>query len=131
MPNVLPPDNGSPDPIIPGHCVFQYLYRDASNYKVHGELLLEGDSSPDAIDRLIRALQAGEFFIPAQVLMPPLSGALFAYSNGPTEDDHPWHEFVDLRPATPDEIVRLKPDRTLSELLAQFASVRRWNPNEG
>lgn len=112
-------------------CVFEYLYRDASNYKAHRQLLLEEEWSSEAVARLIRTLQDGEFFIPAQVLIPSLHSELFTYSNGPTEDDHPWHEFVDLRPATPDEIALLKPDRTLSELLAQFAAIRRWNPNLG
>lgn len=116
---------------LKSHTVFEYMYRDASNYKAHGQMLLAGLCSATAKSSLISSLKDGEFFIPAQVLMPSLSGALFAYSNGPTEDDHPWHEFVDLRPATPDEMARLKPDRSVSDLLAKFASIRRWNPSEG
>lgn len=33
------------------HCVFEYLYRDAGNFKAYGTLLLEGELGSDDIAR--------------------------------------------------------------------------------
>lgn len=74
----------------------EYLYRDASNYKQYGSVVLEGALSVEAIRHL---LIDGEYFIPSQTGLPDLQqkfGAQgFAY---PTEDDHAWHEVISIRP---------------------------------
>jgi hypothetical protein len=72
-----------------------YLYRDASNYKQYGSVVLEGALSVEDIRHL---LIDGEYFIPSQAGLPDLQHKFraqgFAY---PTEDDHAWHEVVSMR----------------------------------
>jgi hypothetical protein len=70
---------------------FQYLYRDASNYKLHGEAVFTNNTglSLDEVEKRIRSfLKDGEFFIARQVhIEERFFDALY-------EDDHPWHEFA-------------------------------------
>ena len=42
------------------HCVFEYIYRDAGNYKAWGELLLEGELDDEKTARLISQFEEGE-----------------------------------------------------------------------
>lgn len=72
---------------------FIYLYRDASNYKQHGEVILSNEKqlSIEEIDTRIRSLLSdGLFFIAQQV---QLGERFFAVVN---ENDHPWHEYVQV-----------------------------------
>ncbi|MBV6394129.1 MAG: hypothetical protein KPEEDBHJ_03377 [Anaerolineales bacterium] len=76
---------------------FIYLYRDASNYKQHGEVILSNETqlTPGEFDTQIRSLLSdGLFFIAKQV---QLEERFFAVVN---EDDHPWHEFVQVEMTT-------------------------------
>ena len=76
---------------------FIYLYRDASNYKQHGEAILSNETqlAVEEIDQKIRSLLSdGLFFIARQV---QLEERFFAIVN---EDDHPWHEFVQVESTT-------------------------------
>lgn len=109
-----------------GFSIFEYLYRDASNYKAWGSLLLKGQVTQADVDALGKCLEGGEFFIAEQVGVPPVYAELWEISGGATEDDHVWHEFVGLRPATAEDMQE-KPWGSVSELLARFTSVRRWD----
>jgi len=76
---------------------FIYLYRDASNYKQHGEVILSNETllTVEEIDQTIRSLLSDDsFFIARQV---QLEERFFAIVN---EDDHPWHEFVQVETTT-------------------------------
>lgn len=76
---------------------FTYLYRDASNYKQHGEAILSNEThlTLEEVDQTIRSLLSdGSFFIARQV---QLEERFFAIVN---EDDHPWHEFVQVEMTT-------------------------------
>ncbi|MES1991709.1 MAG: hypothetical protein V4441_12265 [Pseudomonadota bacterium] len=75
--------------------IFEYLYRDASNYKAHGAVLLSGRLD-DAAERKIRdQLSADPYFVASELGVPDLRSELWKYSGGcPNEDDHLWHEFV-------------------------------------
>ena len=70
---------------------FLYMYRDASNYKQHGEAIFPNEKqlAVDEIEKQIRSfLSDGEYFIARQVhLEERFFDALY-------DDDHPWHEFV-------------------------------------
>jgi hypothetical protein len=71
---------------------FHYLYRDASNYKLHGTTIFTNDTllSIEEIENQIRTfLKDGEFFIARQVL---IEERFFAVLH--EVDDHVWHEFV-------------------------------------
>jgi hypothetical protein len=70
---------------------FAYMYRDASNYKQHGEAIFSNETHlpSDEIEKQIRSyLNEGEFFIARQVhLEERFFEVLY-------DDDHPWHEFL-------------------------------------
>jgi hypothetical protein len=112
------------------HTTLHYLYRDAANYKVHGHLLLLGACTPD-LEARIRAklLASSDWFIPEQIGIPPLQGALYALSQGPTVDDLSFHELLALRPATPEEILTVPLWGTVADLDFQFAQVVAWDPD--
>lgn len=70
--------------------LFSYMYRDASNYKQHGEVVFRGTFTPAQEKALKAALEDGEFFNAKVVKVPEV----FFETCG--EDDHGWHEFVSL-----------------------------------
>jgi hypothetical protein len=106
--------------------VFDYLYRDASNYKAWGSLLLEGGATKEDIGVLRTRLDSGEFFIAEQVGVPALYAELWKLSDGPSDDDHVWHTFHELRPASPEDISDAPWGRVV-DLVARFTSVSKWN----
>src|SRR3990172_1053862 len=70
---------------------FKYLYRDASNYKLHGEAVFTNHTFVpiDEIEKQIRSnLRDSEFFIAQQI---NIEERFFDVLH--EEDDHPWHEF--------------------------------------
>lgn len=76
---------------------FCYLYRDASNYKQHGEAVFTNHNcmSVEEIEKQIRTfLKNGEYFIAQQVnIEEQFFDALY-------EDDHPWREFSRVEATT-------------------------------
>ena len=54
------------------YTVFDYLYRDASNYKAWGSLLLEGAATVFDTARVSEVLHDCDFFIAEQVGIPAL-----------------------------------------------------------
>lgn len=106
--------------------VFDYLYRDGSNYKAWGSLLLKGKATQTNINALLSCLENREFFIAEQVGIPPVYAELWECSGGPTEDDHVWHTFLEIRPAKPDEANGI-PWGTVSGLIKKFKSVQKWD----
>lgn len=76
---------------------FVYMYRDASNYKQHGEIILLNETllTVEEIDTQIHSLLSdGLFFIAQQV---QVEECFFDVVN---EDDHPWHEYVSVEETT-------------------------------
>lgn len=108
-------------------CVFEYLYRDASNYKAVGMLLLSGQLSSRDENFIRQKLDASEYFVAEQVGIPSLYRSLWELSGGPTQDDHAFHEFIKLRIATEEEIKSLEPHSSLDELIKAFQSVTKWD----
>lgn len=106
--------------------IFDYLYRDASNYKSWGSLLLEGRVTGAELEQLHAQLNCDEFFIAEQVGIPPLYEGLWQFSDGPTEDDHVWHTFHELRQADAKEITG-EPWGSVSDLIERFKSVNKWD----
>jgi len=107
---------------------FQYLYRDASNYKLHGETIFTNQTglSLEEIEKRIRAcLRDGEFFIARQV---HIEERFFDVLD--EQDDHPWHEFAQVALTNepiwdPDGI----PERDITDFLAELekAHVAGWD----
>ena len=93
-----------------------YLYRDASNYKQFGEVVVEGPMERSQLGPL---LKDQEFFIPSKVGMADLQPDMR------TEDDHIWHEIEGLTRTSE----RPSLDITAEQLLQRFKdmSKSRWS----
>lgn len=104
---------------------FDYMYRDAGNFKAFGTMVLLGRLEPQDKQLVRECLSSEEFFIAEQVGIPPLYQELYQWSDGPTRDDHCWHEFVQFRelPGPPDAPAAM----TTKEFVTHFASVKTWN----
>lgn len=81
--------------------VLHYMYRDASNYKAAGKVVLSRPLRGREKEELMESLQEGLYFIPEQVGLPPCSKLWEEY--GVSEDDHPWHECYGVREEVPEE----------------------------
>lgn len=66
-------------------------------------------------------------FIAEQIGVPPLYQELWAYSDGPTESDHVWHEFFALRPAEGNDLAMGAPWGTAITLFTAVSGIARWN----
>lgn len=109
--------------------IFEYLYRDASNYKAWGRIMLSGAASMQDYNCLISYLESSQFFVAELIGISPLYEELWELNGGPNEDDHGWHEFVELRPATVDEVQEGLPVwGTVAELLAKLQSTKTKKP---
>lgn len=108
-------------------CVFEYLYRDADNFKAWGSLLLKGVLTDAQVAGMKSKFESEEFFIAEQIGVPPLYQELWEYSDGPTESDHVWHEFFSLRPSVENDLVEGTPWGTANALFTAVSGIARWN----
>lgn len=106
--------------------VFEYCYRDASNYKVFAQLLLQGEVTDAEIQRMRSHFESGEFFIAEQLGIRALYAELWELSGGPTGDDHVWHTFEKLRPATAEENSSVL-FGTVKSLISRVEGITTWN----
>lgn len=78
--------------------LFEYLYRDAGNYKAFGSVALDGALSEEELEQVRARFFANDsLFIAEQIGVPALYQQLYQWSGGPTGDDHCWHEFLSLK----------------------------------
>lgn len=109
--------------------LFQYLYRDADNYKAFGSLVLEGPLSEAELERVRELLADDGFFIAEQLHIPSLYHQLYEWSGGPTEADHCWHQFAAIAIAAeadvPEDAHRWGGAR---EFLRNLEEVEEWRP---
>ncbi|MFN3933369.1 MAG: hypothetical protein ACK4KX_01880 [Parvibaculum sp.] len=85
------------------YVVFNYLYRDASNYKAWGAVLLEDDMPGRRSEELGSSL-SGVNFVARQLGVRDLRADLWKWSGGlPNEDDHEWHEICGISAATDED----------------------------
>lgn len=109
----------------PESAVFEYLYRDAGNYKQRGAVRVAGRVEPATITRLRSTLFEGDFLIAEQVGLPPLNRDHWQRWGGSNPDlDHTWHEFGTLRAASgpADAALPPAPWSDLEAMLAAFES---------
>lgn len=107
--------------------LFRYMYRDASNYKQHGEAIFTNQTLllPADIDKQIRAfLKDGEFFIARQINIEE------RFFDALREDDHPWHTFerievTTLAPFDPDHWFQKQHRRDIVEFLTDLEKAQR------
>lgn len=99
--------------------IFEYTYRDAGNFKTHGQLLLAGAS--EEAEAVIRGcLEWGDQFVAEQLGVPSLCEEHWeAVGEGPSELDHAFHEFFGLRVVSKQEATG-DPWGSLGALLARM-----------
>lgn len=113
--------------VQPTNILFRYLYRDASNYKQHGEAVFTNNTflPPDEIEKQIRAcLKDGEFFIARQVHLEE------RFFDALREDDHSWHSFERIEvttqfPFDPDNWAEKQHRRDINEFIADLERAHR------
>ena len=98
-----------------GNTRILYGYRDASNYKTYPEedVIVSGELAWADFEPV---LHMGEMFIPSEIGLPDLQSQL---ENFPTEDDHIWHELIDLEPTEKDPTVEV----AANEINARLQSI--------
>jgi len=103
--------------------VFNYLYRDGSNYKQWGSVVFAGTITDALTERFTRSLDSGEFFIADQLRIRevfPETWPIYA-------DDHCWHEWAGFEgsDSSPDDFS----SRTIEEFVrdAEHARESGWN----
>lgn len=83
--------------------VFEYVYRDAGNFKTAGRLLLLGEN-PEAGSAMRSCLEWGDQFVAEQLGIPSLCEEHWeSVGEGPSDLDHAFHEFVGTRLAKPED----------------------------
>lgn len=86
---------------------FDYLYRDAGNWKTFRSVLLSGAAGPEDEATIRRTLEWGDTFVPEQVGLPALQAEHLAehgVEDGDGDDlDHAFHEFAGIRAASEEE----------------------------
>jgi hypothetical protein len=102
---------------------FAYMYRDASNYKQHGEVIFSNEQglSLEDVEKQIRAcLKDREYFIARQINVEERFFDILY------DDDHPWHEFVSVT-GTDDPAFDPNHERKrdITEFLAELEKARR------
>ena len=108
--------------------IFEYLYRDASNYKSWGIALLEGQLSTKEVATMVKHFDSGLYFVAEQIGIPTLYGELLLLSGGcSTVDDHSFHEFYGLHTATTDDVNNHPTWGQASELLSRIQGIKYWN----
>jgi hypothetical protein len=93
-----------------------YQYRDASNYKEFDTVIIRGQLSLNDIDEY---LYEKEFFIPSEIGLKDLQ------SENLNQDDHIWHEILEISHTHEKPTV----DITAEKIISNFrkASVEEWN----
>ena len=96
--------------------LFSYFYRDACNYKLYNEVVIEGVLG---LDELTPFLHDAAFFVPSELGLADLQDNPF------TNDDHIWHEIDSVEPTQQPPTCSL----TASEFCAAFqnAGLNGWN----
>lgn len=105
---------------------FNYMYRDAGNFKAFSTIVLTGCLSA-ADQELVRTrLDAGEFFVAEQVGVPVLYDELYQWSGGPTGSDHCWHSFIGFKElsAAPEQGV---PAIDAAAFVSRFRLITEWD----
>lgn len=90
----------------------EYLYRDASNYKVFNEAIVAGTADEQLIQTILNCLDEGEYFIPSIVGLPSKQ------FDDIGEDDHPWFELYES--SFSETTLEPTVDMSLKELAARF-----------
>lgn len=109
------------------YTTFEYLYRDASNYKAWGGIILVGILTESDEKLITQRLESGEFFIAEQIGIPSLYEQLWKYSEGePNDDDHAWHSVHGFHEATSDDLADFPKWGIVEDFVTQILMVKEW-----
>lgn len=111
---------------VTSNSLFNYLYRDASNYKQYGLVYCRGVPTPAELEQLKATLHEGDAFVAEAVGIP--SRRFDVDGDYPAnEDDHGWHEFCSV---TPYENTVDDDAPTIQALIKRFvqANKKGWKP---
>ena len=91
-----------------------YMYRDAANYKVHTDVVLTGEMTPEHWETILSCCDDREYFAPAKVGLEARDFVAIGYK--PYDDDPELFEIVeyshtDLKPTV---------QMTVEELVTKF-----------
>ncbi len=107
--------------------LFNYLYRDAGNHKAFGRVALQGRISPADKEAILAKFDGGDLFVAEQIDVPALYEQLYRWTNGPTKDDHCWHEWDSFEEI---ENFEVQPDvhswGLATDFVAKIGSVECW-----
>lgn len=107
--------------------LFEYLYRDAANFKAFGTVVFEGSLAEPEVAVIRERFPFNGYGIAEQLGIPALYRLLYEYSNGPTQADHCWHEFRSVRLVSPGDIpADAHRGGSASDFLARVRSVKEW-----
>ncbi len=101
---------------------FEYLYRDASNYKTRNTAVYEGELTEKEINEIFEKCDGANDFIPEQVEMPALG------FEDITEDDHCWCEmmYITITEDKPTEYDKNGPIKA-KDIYNNFMNVKEWD----
>lgn len=111
------------------YCVFEYMYRDAANWKTVDKLVLQGPVQQSHVEAIFLALDSGLYFVAEQVGVPPLQRQhVELHGAGSSEGlDHAFHELIAIRPAKGAELDAPIAAADLAELASRFRATNgRW-----
>ena len=97
---------------------FNYLYRDASNYKNYNSIIFSNSEnlSITDIEKMITSnLIDQQFFVASKINIPEI---FLSSEYGFNEDDHSWHEFESLEET--DEAVTDELNRNISDFVNEL-----------
>lgn len=98
-----------------------YLYRDASNYKVHNHVVIRGQMTAEMTAACMAACDEGSYFVPSQIGLPEEK------FEAETEDDVPWFELNEFS-FSPTLDSPMEGDMTAEQLVENFkAAAGHWN----
>jgi hypothetical protein len=108
--------------------LFEYLYRDADNFKAFGSVALDGALSEEELERIRGLLDGDGWFIAEQLGVPPLYQRLYQWSGGPTQSDHCWHEFLNVRVVEESEVPsEAECSGGAQKFLEALLTIRSWD----
>ena len=101
-----------------------YMYRDGSNYKRHGQHVVEGELTLEQIQPFLDG--DGMDFIAHQVGLPALQLEWEdEHYTFPTDDDHVWSEITDIEPTEDEPTIA---GLTAADILMRFQVIKgNWD----
>ena len=99
---------------------FNYLYRDASNYKTFNSIIFPNPQNiplQELEEKITQNLIDHQYFMASKINIPEI---FLSDEYGLSEDDHAWHEFEDIEMT--DEIPNDKFKRNIHEFVENLKS---------